>query len=166
MAKKGDILMLEARPDASRPSWSAVWTEEMVDALPYIDDDYGNPNVKEEVDRLVEEEMRRGIKKPADFLKEFPPVPKLNFEKNTAVELNALSAQWKELCEKNIEIEAACAKIDIDIEELKTEAAERGWSLEVNMENGTLVHSEHRGILLGLEWNFAVLSCEHICYTV
>lgn len=53
---------------------------EVIDALPYIDDDYGDPNVKEEVDRLVEEEMRRSSKKPSDFLKNLPPLRKFNFE--------------------------------------------------------------------------------------
>lgn len=71
--------MLEAPPDASRP-WASASNAEMVDALPYIDEDYGNPQVKAEVDRLVEEEMRRSSKKPADFLKDLPPVPKFNFE--------------------------------------------------------------------------------------
>jgi pre-mRNA-splicing factor SPF27 len=51
-----------------------------VDALPYIDGDYGNPAVKLEVDRLVEEEMRRGKRKPADFLRDLPPVPAAGFE--------------------------------------------------------------------------------------
>lgn len=46
-------------------------------------------------------------------------------QQNTAVELNALSAQWKELCEKNIEIQAACAQIENHIEEMRKEAAER-----------------------------------------
>ncbi|CAK9137697.1 unnamed protein product [Ilex paraguariensis] len=73
----GDILMLEA-PPSSKPSWSTG--AELIDALPYIDDDYGNPKVKEEVDRLVEEEMRRSSKKPSDFLKDLPPLPKFNFQ--------------------------------------------------------------------------------------
>lgn len=46
-------------------------------------------------------------------------------QQTTAFELNALSAQWKELCLKNIEIQDACAKLEGDISELKREAAER-----------------------------------------
>lgn len=75
----GEILMLDAPPEASRP-WSSSSNSEIVDALPYIDDDYGDPSVKAEVDRLVEEEMRRSSKKPADFLKDLPSPPKFNFE--------------------------------------------------------------------------------------
>lgn len=67
-----DVLMLEAPPSSS--------PVEIIDALPYIDDDYGDPKVKEEVDRLVEEEMRRSSKKPSDFLKGLPPLPKFNFQ--------------------------------------------------------------------------------------
>ncbi|KAL0415897.1 UNVERIFIED_CONTAM: Pre-splicing factor SPF27 [Sesamum latifolium] len=63
--------MLEAPPQST-----AAAPAEMIDALPYIDDDYGDPKVKEEVDRLVEEEMRRSSKKPSDFLKDLPPLPK------------------------------------------------------------------------------------------
>jgi pre-mRNA-splicing factor SPF27 len=49
----------------------------------------------------------------------------LNYQQNTAYELSALSIQWKELCEKNMEIQAACSKIENQIEELKKEASER-----------------------------------------
>lgn len=49
----------------------------------------------------------------------------LNFQQTTAFELNALSAQWKELCQKNIDIQDACAKLENHISELKREAAER-----------------------------------------
>lgn len=72
--------MLEAPPDVIRQAWSAGPDPDVVDALPYIDDDYGDPRVAAEVDRLVEEEMRRSTKKPADFLRELPPLPKVNFE--------------------------------------------------------------------------------------
>ncbi|KAK8479368.1 hypothetical protein V6N11_027619 [Hibiscus sabdariffa] len=80
----GEILMLEAPPDAVRP-WASASTAETLDALPYIDDDYGNPKVKEEVDRLVEEEMRRSIKKPADFLKDLSPLPTFNFQNHPMI---------------------------------------------------------------------------------
>ncbi|KAL6956407.1 Pre-mRNA-splicing factor SPF27 [Sarracenia purpurea var. burkii] len=80
VSNNGDVLMLEAPPpeQPSRPSWSIG--AEIIDSLPYIDDDYGDPKVKEEVDRLVEDEMRRSSKKPTDFLKDLPPLPKSNFE--------------------------------------------------------------------------------------
>lgn len=53
------------------------------------------------------------------------PIFSPNDQQNTAFELNALSAQWRELCEKNIEIQMACAKIENNIEELRREAEER-----------------------------------------
>lgn len=50
---------------------------------------------------------------------------KLN-QQSVAVELNRFSSQWKELCQKNIDIEKACAKVEVDILNLKKEAKEKG----------------------------------------
>lgn len=75
MAGIGEMLMLEAPPDPTREVWGlAGKANEIIDALPYIDN-YGDPKVKADVDRLVEEEMQRSVKKPADFLKDLPPLP-------------------------------------------------------------------------------------------
>jgi pre-mRNA-splicing factor SPF27 len=81
-----EVLMLEAPPpsDPALAPWRAPPDAEAVDALPYIDGDYGDPAVKREVDRLVEEEMRRGQRKPADFLRDLPPVPTVGFEVQTS----------------------------------------------------------------------------------
>ncbi|XP_011629302.1 pre-mRNA-splicing factor SPF27 homolog [Amborella trichopoda] len=78
----GKVLLIEGNPENPNPSWNGGLNTDLVDALPYIDDDYGNLKVKEEVDRLVEEEMRNSTKKPSDFLKILPPAPKFNFENN------------------------------------------------------------------------------------
>ena len=87
----GDILMLEAPPSAPPgPTWPGLSRAEVIDALPYIDADYGDARVKEEVDRLVEDEMRRSSKKPADFLKDLPPLPSFTFQVTLAPTLPCL----------------------------------------------------------------------------
>ena len=77
-----DVLMLAAPPGAS-PLAQAQWRRgssdaDSVDALPYIDHDYADPQVKADVDKLIADEMRLSTKKPADFLAELPPVPSIN----------------------------------------------------------------------------------------
>lgn len=64
------------------------------------------------------------------FLLTFYPFLKNYCQQNTAYELNALSMQWKELCQKNIDISAACASVENRINELKRGAAER-WLLRI-----------------------------------
>ncbi|MCO5568322.1 hypothetical protein L7F22_022021 [Adiantum nelumboides] len=58
-------------------------------------------------------------------------IEELNKERNlnqqaVAFELSRLSSQWKELCQKNIDIENACANIESEIGNLKKEAEEKG----------------------------------------
>lgn len=52
--------------------------QELIDSLPYIDP--LTPDVKATVDGLIEEEMRSSTKRPADYLKELPPLPPARFE--------------------------------------------------------------------------------------
>jgi pre-mRNA-splicing factor SPF27 len=51
--------------------------QELIDALAYIDP--LTPDVKQQVDKLIEEEMRRSTRRPADYVKELPPVPPARF---------------------------------------------------------------------------------------
>jgi hypothetical protein len=51
--------------------------QELLDALAYIDP--LTPDVKQQVDKLIEEEMRRSTRRPADYVKELPPVPPARF---------------------------------------------------------------------------------------
>lgn len=78
---KPEVLLLEG----ARPAWRVGGGEaqQLVDALPYFDKEYEDAAVRAEVNRLVQEEMRRSRKRPADFLKELPPVPPLRPEVQT-----------------------------------------------------------------------------------
>ncbi len=52
--------------------------EDLVDALPYIDS--LTPELKQQVDALIEEELKRSTKKPSDYLREMPSLPPTVFE--------------------------------------------------------------------------------------
>lgn len=52
--------------------------QELVDALAYIDP--LTPDVKQQVDKLIEEEMRRSKLRPQDYLNKLPPMPPAKFE--------------------------------------------------------------------------------------
>ncbi|XP_020244177.1 pre-mRNA-splicing factor SPF27 homolog [Asparagus officinalis] len=64
-------------------------------------------------------------------------------QQSTGVQLNALSTEWRELCEKNIEIETVCAEIQNRIEQLRLEAAECGLNLDANMNDTSAMIVEH-----------------------
>lgn len=52
--------------------------QELIDALAYIDP--LTPEVKQQVDKLIEEEMRRSTQRPQDYLNKLPPMPAARFE--------------------------------------------------------------------------------------
>mmetsp|Transcript_19379 Transcript_19379/g.41933 ORF Transcript_19379/g.41933 Transcript_19379/m.41933 type:complete len:260 (+) Transcript_19379:104-883(+) len=54
-------------------AWGWRKGEDLIDALPYVDTYEGN--VKQQVDALIEEEMSKSTKKPADYLREMPAMP-------------------------------------------------------------------------------------------
>jgi hypothetical protein len=58
--------------------------QDLIDALPYLDDI--SAAEKQQVDALIEEEMRRSSKRPGDYLKELPPVPEPNYRGQEAIE--------------------------------------------------------------------------------
>lgn len=72
-------MLLEASP-VNRHSWRNTQTESLIDALPYFDQEYEDNRVKADVKRMIQEEMKKGTKKPIDFLNEMPPAPVPNFE--------------------------------------------------------------------------------------
>eukprot|EP00899_Mesostigma_viride_P002197 jgi/Mesvir1/11979/Mv00293-RA.1 len=66
-------LAIENSVQSSR--WGEGSMAPEIDALPYIDQQYGEPDLKAQVDALIEEEMKRSTKKPSDYLKDLPPAP-------------------------------------------------------------------------------------------
>jgi pre-mRNA-splicing factor SPF27 len=62
-------------------SWRRGEMDEDIDALPYIDmQGVSDQSWKKEVERMLADEMKKSTKKPADYLAELPPAPRLNFE--------------------------------------------------------------------------------------
>ncbi|KAF5842863.1 breast carcinoma amplified sequence 2-domain-containing protein [Dunaliella salina] len=55
-------------------------SSQLVDALPYVDG--LNPQSRQQVDALIEEEARKGTKRPADYLHEMGPGPTLKFDEH------------------------------------------------------------------------------------
>jgi pre-mRNA-splicing factor SPF27 len=53
-------------------------SDDLIDALPYLDP--LTPEMKREVEGLIEAEMRASTKRPADYLREMPPLPPAKFE--------------------------------------------------------------------------------------
>jgi hypothetical protein len=83
-----DILYMDAAPAHDGPlklegsrSWRRGEMDEDIDALPYIDmQGVSDQSWKKEVERMLADEMKKSTKKPADYLAELPPAPRLNFE--------------------------------------------------------------------------------------
>lgn len=89
---QAEVLLLEG----PRPAWRVGGgeAEQLVDALPYFDKEYEDGAVRAEVNRLVQEEMRRSRKRPADFRKELPAVPPIRPE----VQNQPHFARWTRPC--------------------------------------------------------------------
>ncbi|OMP07234.1 Pre-mRNA-splicing factor SPF27 [Corchorus olitorius] len=138
-SNREDILMLEAPPEAARP-WASASHAEILDALPYIDDDYGNPKVKEEVDRLVEEEMRRSTKKPADFLKDLPPLPTFNFENHPMI---AKEYERVRAGRPPVTLDFS-SRYQVDIPPMNKRNDENAWKQAVQKAQGSLQHQVFR----------------------
>eukprot|EP00271_Cylindrocystis_brebissonii_P004975 TRINITY_DN16932_c0_g1_i1.p1 TRINITY_DN16932_c0_g1~~TRINITY_DN16932_c0_g1_i1.p1 ORF type:complete len:249 (+),score=53.32 TRINITY_DN16932_c0_g1_i1:194-940(+) len=88
-------LMLEGGQDGEsvQYSWRNARSEELIDALPYFDQEYEDAAVKAEVKRLIQEEMKRGTKRPSDFFKSLPPAPVLSLEGHPMLEKESQRVQ-------------------------------------------------------------------------
>jgi lipocalin len=49
-----------------------------------------------------------------------------------AAELNRWGLQWKELCQKNLDIEAACLQLEAEVIRLRDEASQKGVDLTLH----------------------------------
>ena len=59
------------------PGGASRWVNEDIDALPYADE--LPEGWRADVDRLVQEEMRRMKKRPKDYLEEMPPAREIDW---------------------------------------------------------------------------------------
>nr|AAD32567.1 NT3 [Nicotiana tabacum] len=89
----GDVLMLAGPPESVGVCSSA----EVIDALPYIDDDYGDPKVKEEVDRFG----RRGDAPQLQKTFRFPQGP----PSSSYIQLCESPDAWEGIC-RGLELES------------------------------------------------------------
>ncbi len=69
-------LALEYQAHGQASGWRKG--EDLIDALPYLD--ALAPDMKKQVDALIEEEQKRSTKKPADYLREMPALSSTMFE--------------------------------------------------------------------------------------
>ena len=74
--RKQPVLALEGTAHGQAAGWRKG--EDLIDALPYID--ALDPALKKTVDELIEEEMKKSTKKPADYLREMPAMPSGSLE--------------------------------------------------------------------------------------
>jgi pre-mRNA-splicing factor SPF27 len=68
----------QAAPLALAATAHGQGVDDLIDALPYIDP--LTPDIKKQVEALIEAEMRNSSKRPADYLKEMPALPPAKFE--------------------------------------------------------------------------------------
>jgi pre-mRNA-splicing factor SPF27 len=78
----GKALQLAAYAHGEGTGWRKG--QGLIDALPYVDG--LSAAEKQQVDALIEDEMRRSSKRPADYLQELPPVPEPNYRGQEAIE--------------------------------------------------------------------------------
>lgn len=93
MAAAGQVMALDSA--AYGDATGARRGEHLIDALPYVDP--LPPDTKRAVEQLIEEEMRRSSKRPADYLKELPPMPQSVIPEDSIVkkELERIAAGEK-----------------------------------------------------------------------
>jgi pre-mRNA-splicing factor SPF27 len=90
------VLAIETAAYGQSSGWRKG--EDLIDALPYIDT--LPPELKQQVDALIEEELKKSTKKPADYLREMPPMPTTAFEGHPML-ANEFERQVSDLVKQN-----------------------------------------------------------------